>query len=542
MDANGTVKGISGGEADITAVMGKYQATCHIIVGGAAVKPTSITLDEKNLAMNKGESTRLHINFTPADATNRKITWKSSDNSVVTVDNGRIYAKGPGTATITVSSAAGSANCRITVYNPLEEIYSDYKDIRLNKGETKKIAVSYDPMDTTDDKTVIWRSEDELIATVEGGVIKAIKPGTTKVIATVGTLTHSIPVSVIAPVESITFSQTSISLTSGQKQAVSLDIQPADTTDDVVITSSDESVATYSNGTITAKKRGKATITAVCGSLSASVQVTVGSDIKSIALNKTSLNLYLGTSETLAVAYSPVNPADDKTVTWVSSDETVVKIDSKGKIQTVGTGTATITATAGGNKKASCSVSVKLSTPGTVKTISAGHNSAKISWNSVSGASGYEVYRADSKTGTYKIIKTVTAKSFTNTGLTAGKTYYYKVRAYRYKGTKKVYGGFSGVVSVKPIPSIPGNVKLVKVSSGRVSFTWNKVSGASGYEIYRASSKTKTYAPVKATTSLHYINYGLTKGRTYYYKVRAYKMIGNQKVYGKFSDIFQVKI
>ncbi|QHQ60114.1 leucine-rich repeat protein [Anaerocolumna sedimenticola] len=542
VDANGSVRGLSSGEADISAAMGKYQATCHIIVGGTALNPTSITIDEKNLAMNKGESTKLHLDFTPADSTNRMVTWKSSDNSVVTVDNGRIYAKAPGTATITAISGTASANCRITVYNPLKEIYSDYNEMRLNKGETKRIAVSYYPMDTTDDKTVVWRSEDESIAMVEDGIIKAIRPGKTTIIATVGTLTHSIPVSVLAPVKSITFSQASVALTAGQKQTVTLDVQPVDTTDNLVITSTDESVATYSEGIITAKKRGKATITAVCGSLSASIQVTVGTDIKSISLNKQNLNLYLGTSETLTVTYNPANPADDKTVTWASSDETVVKVDSKGKIQTVGTGTATLTAIAGGNKKASCSVTVKLSVPAALKAVSGGFNSTKISWGTVSGASGYEVYKADSKTGAYKIIKATTAKSFTNTGLTTGKTYYYKVRAYRYKGTKKVYSSFSEIAGAKPVPSTPGDVKLVKVSSGRISFTWNKVSGASGYEIYRASSKTKTYSRVKSTTSLHFINYGLTKGRTYYYKVRAYKIIGNQKVYSKFSAIFPIKI
>ncbi|MGB8454867.1 MAG: leucine-rich repeat protein [Anaerocolumna sp.] len=542
VDANGTVKGLSAGEADITAVMGNYKAVCHIIVGGEAVNPTSIAITEKNLAMNKGESTRLYIDFTPVESTNRLITWTSSDNSVVTVDNGRIYAKASGTATITATSAAGSAECKISVYSPLEEIYSDYNGIKLNKGETRKISVSYDPYDTTDDKTTIWRSEDETIATVQNGIITAIKPGTTKVTATAGTFTHSIPVRVTALVKSITFAQDSISLTAGQKQIVPLMVQPEDTTDDIVITSADESVATYSDDTITAKKRGETTITAVCGSLSASFEVTVGTDIKSISLNKTSLNLYLGSNKNITVTYNPVNAADDKTVTWVSSDKTVVKVDSKGKVQTVGTGTATITATAGGNKKAVCTILVKLSIPAVQKAVSGGYNSVKISWGSVSGTSGYEVYRSASKTGTYKIIKATTAKSFSDTGLTTAKTYYYKVRAYRYKGAKKVYGSFSTVVGVKPVPSTPGNVKLVKISTGRISFTWNKVSGASGYEIYRASSKTKTYGRVKSTTSLHYINYGLTKGRVYYYKVRAYKIVGTKKVYSKFSAVFPIKI
>lgn len=542
VDNKGTVKGITGGETDITAVMGKYQATCHIISGGAAVDPVSVALSESRLEMKKGESLRLHLEFTPAETTNRSVMWTSSDKSVVTVDNGRIYAKGPGTATVRAEAQSGSVYCNITVSNPLKEIYSDYDEIRLNKGETRKIAISFDPFDTTDGKTTVWSSEDESVAIINNGVIKAVKPGTTKVTAAVGTLTHSIPVRVVAPAESMAFERTSVSLTSGQKQPVSLRVLPEDTTDDVVITSSDESVASYSNGMITAKKRGKATITAVCGSLSTSVQVTVATDIKSISLSKTGLNLYLGSNGALTVNFSPSNVFDDKTVIWTSSDKTVVKVDSKGKIQTAGTGTAVITATAGGNKKAVCTVTVKLSVPSALKALSGGYNSTKVSWGAVSGASGYQLYRAPSKSGTYKLIKDTTAKSFSNTGLTAGDTYYYKVRAYRKKGTQKVYGSFSAVTAVKPVPSTPGNVKLARVSTGRISFTWNKVSGASGYEVYRASSKTKTYSRVTDTTSLHFINYGLTKGRTYYYKVRAYKMTGSKKVYGKFTKVYPVKI
>lgn len=542
VDNKGTLRAVSAGEADITAVMGKYQATSHIIAGGTAVNPTAIELSQSRMELKKGESARLSVNYTPAQTTKRSVTWTSSDKSVVTVDNGVIYAKGTGTATISAVSGTVKTECKITVYNPLKEIYSDYDEIRLNKGETRKAAVSFDPSDTTDSKSTSWSSSDPSVVTVDNGVIKAVKPGTARVTATVGTFTHSIPVRVIAPARTVSFSQTTVSLVSGQKQSVILTILPEDTTDDIIITSSDPAVATYSDGVITAKKRGKTTIKAVCGSLTASVQVTVASDIKSISFNKTALNLYMGKNETLAVTFNPGEVFDDKTITWVSSNESVVKVDSKGKVVTTGTGTATVTATAGGNKKAVSTVTVKLSVPSAFKAVSASHNSTKITWGAVSGASGYQLYRATSKTGTYTLLKDTTAKSFANTSLTTGNNYYYKVRAYRNQGTKKVYGSFTTVASVQPVPATPSNTKLVKVSTGRVSFTWNKVSGASGYEIYRSSSKTNTFSRVKSTTSLHFINFGLTKGRTYYYKVRTYKMVGAKKVYSKFSKVYAVKI
>jgi fibronectin type 3 domain-containing protein len=79
-------------------------------------------------------------------------------------------------------------------------------------------------------------------------------------------------------------------------------------------------------------------------------------------------------------------------------------------------------------------------------------SSIKVSWKKISGASGYKVYRATSSGGTYT--KVCTAKSagtvsYTDTGLTSGKKYYYKVRAYRTVSETKVYGEFSSVKSVK---------------------------------------------------------------------------------------------
>ncbi|HHV11260.1 MAG TPA: leucine-rich repeat protein [Clostridiales bacterium] len=542
VDSSGKVKGVGAGEADVTATMGKYSATCHIIVGGAAVNPTSIEFKDNNVSLKKGESTKLSLDFAPANSTNRSVTWKSSNNSVVTVEQGRIYAKGNGTATITATTGTAAASCKVTVYSPLKELFSDYDRITLYKGESKKLVISYDPMDTTDDKTVSWTSGDEAIVKVVNGALTAVRSGKTTVTAKVGVLTHSIPVTVLSPTTSLELAQKEISLIVGQAQQLQLTVLPADATDEITGTSSDESVATFSNGSITALKRGKATITVRSGSVVASCVVNVSSDIKGITLSKQSLTLYLGSSQTLTAAFNPTDAKDDRTVTWTSSDKSIITIDSKGKIKTVGTGTATVTATAGDGVQATCSVAVKLSTPGSIKAVSGGHNSAKITWGAVSGASGYEVYRSGSKTGKYVKVKETTARSFTDTGLTTGSTYYYKVMAYRSQGAKKVYGSGSAVASVKPIPATPGNTKLVKVKSGTAKFTWNKVSGASGYEVYRTSSLKEPYRLTKTTTSLHFINYGLTKGKTYYYKVRTYKIVGKKKVYSPFSTVYSVKM
>lgn len=542
VDSNGSIKGLKAGEADITAVMGNYSAASHIIVGGTAVDPDTIEFTNSNIGMNKGESIRLQLNFAPENATNRQITWTSSDNSVVTVENGRIYAKNGGTAEITAISAKATAKCTVTVYNHLKEIYSDYDNITLNKGETKKVAISYYPADTTDNTNTFWSSENISVATVENGVIKANNPGTTLLTATVGKFTKSIVVTVEIPLKSLSLTQKEISLTVGEKKPLPLTVLPNDTTDEIRITSSDQSVASYSGGTITALKSGTATITAVSGAFSVSCQVTVETDIDSIALNKSSLNLYLGGSETLAAAFNPVTAMDSRAIDWKSSDEAVITVDSDGKIKTVGIGTATVTATAGGNRTAACAVTVKLSVPGTIKAESGGYDKVKITWGAVSGASGYRIYRSESSTGSYTLLKDITSNSYTNTGLPPGKTYYYKVRGYRIQDDKKIYGSYTAIVSAIPLPETPANVKLVKTKAGTVTFTWNQVSGASGYEVYRTSSTKDPFLLRSSTTSLHFINSGLTKGKTYYYKVRAYRIVGNKRIYSNFSEAFSMKM
>lgn len=81
--------------------------------------------------------------------------------------------------------------------------------------------------------------------------------------------------------------------------------------------------------------------------------------------------------------------------------------------------------------KVSAATNITVSAPVTVNAESAGYNSIKIKWGAVSGVDGYKLYRATSLTGTYKCIYTTTSRSYLNTGLTTGKSYYYKVKAYK---------------------------------------------------------------------------------------------------------------
>ena len=160
-----------------------------------------------------------------------------------------------------------------------------------------------------------------------------------------------------------------------------------------------------------------------------------------------------------------------------------------------------------------------------------------LKWSAVSGAAKYEVYRARGKDGDYIKYSTVTGTSYTNTSyIESGNTYYYKVRALKSDGTA---GAWSSVVSVTykqtlSAPTVTGG----NDAQGRPTLTWNAVSGAAKYEVYRARSKDGTYTKYSTTTGTAYTNSSyLTSGATYYYKVRALDANGNA---GPYSAVVSV--
>lgn len=175
------------------------------------------------------------------------------------------------------------------------------------------------------------------------------------------------------------------------------------------------------------------------------------------------------------------------------------------------------------------------------------YNSIKLTWNkAVNGANGYAVYRSTSKDGKYTLRKTITSKNtieFTDTGLDTNTTYYYKVRAYRMIADKKKYGSYSEIVCAKPVLS--KTTITVSSTSKKATIKWNKVLGASGYKVYSATSSNGTYSLKKTITSINtlsYTNTNLVSGKTYYYKVRAYRNVNGNVVYGPYSVVKSQKI
>jgi uncharacterized repeat protein (TIGR02543 family) len=163
-------------------------------------------------------------------------------------------------------------------------------------------------------------------------------------------------------------------------------------------------------------------------------------------------------------------------------------------------------------------------------------SSVKLSWTKITGMDGYELYRSDKSATGYKLIKSTTALTYTDTRLTLGKTYYYKLRAYDKQGTKKVYTVYSDVKSIKAAPPVPASFAVAKASTTSIKISYAKSKDANGYEIWYATSANGTYKLASSLTGTSYTHKSLKKG-TYYYKVKAYRKSGSTKVYSLWTAI-----
>ena len=345
---------------------GKGVATVNVT---GKVSLVGISLNKTSVTLNKGATDNLTVSYNPTNTTDSKtVTWSSGNTSVAKVDqNGKITAVNKGTTTITAKVGSKTASCNVTVKVPLTGISLNKTTLALNRGVTETLTVNYNPSDTTDSKTVTWSSENTSVAKVDqNGKITAVDVGTTNILAKVGSKTASCSVTVKAPLTGISLNKTTLSLRKQSTETLVVSYDPINTTDDKTVTwtSDNEEVATVSGGTVSALKEGTATITATVGSCTAQCVVTVEKEntepvkkpLTAISLDKATMNLKQGSTDTLTVTYTPGDTTDDKTVTWTSDNEEVATV-SGGTVSALKEGTATITATVG-SCTAQCVVTV----------------------------------------------------------------------------------------------------------------------------------------------------------------------------------------
>ena len=258
---------------------------------------TGITLDKTTATVEEGATVTLTATVTPDDATDKTVTWSTSNETIATVSGGVVTGVKAGEVTITAKAGDKSATCTVTVTakqgtedpeDPIavEGITIDKTTATVEEGATVTLTATVTPDDATD-KTVTWSTSNETIATVSGGVVTGVKAGTVTITATAGDKSATCTVTVTAaatepevvPVTGVTLNQTAVTLDIDQSITLKATVAPENATNKAVTWASDKTdVATVdANGKVTAVAAGTAniTVTTADGGKTATCAVTV---------------------------------------------------------------------------------------------------------------------------------------------------------------------------------------------------------------------------------------------------------------------------
>ena len=323
----------------------------------------SVKLNASSLNLEIGAERQLEAEISPDNATVQTVSWSSNKPNIATVDaNGKITAKGSGTSMITATVDGKTADCQVTVSTPVTGVTLDKTEMTLTTGQTGQLKATVEPDDASN-KDVEWSSSDPEVATVNGGEVTAVGPGTATITVTTedGNKTASCTVTVTQLVTGVKLDQTEMTLVVGETGTLNATVEPENASNTNVVWSSDNAeVATVDDGLVTAVGPGTATITvtATDGSgVSASCTVKVIQPVTGVTLDQTEMTLVVGETGTLKATVEPEN-ASNKNVVWSSENADVATVND-GEVTAVGPGTATITVTTeDGKKTANCTVRV----------------------------------------------------------------------------------------------------------------------------------------------------------------------------------------
>ena len=474
--SGGVITGVSVGTAVITAKTSNgLTATCNVTVteNTDIVKPTSITLDNTNLTVLQRNSETLTATVLPANATNKTVTWSSSDSNIASVSGGVVTGVSAGTAVITATTSNGlSATCNVTV-----EANTDDLRIYFDNSSSWSTVNAYIWNNTTVVNNGSWPGNAMAYDSASGYYY--------------------------IDVDTSAFDMIIFNNGSGTQTA------------DLTIPTNGNNLYTYSSS--------------AWSTYSPSVSVA------SVSLNQNTLALNTGDSSSLTATVLPTN-ATNKGVTWTSSKNSVATVDDNGLVTAVASGIATITVTTDdGNYTASCNVTVSdpvdndLDAPVAYAT-SNSNQTVKVSWEAVDGATSYQLYKYFASSGVIQKSKVVTDTYATFSGLTAGKRYKYIVQAISDTGASdNVDGSFAvdAMVGKKNDTSVVPTASY-NYNKGCLTLSWDKVDGVSTYYVYKYYMKTKTLSSPKEVSKNYATYYTATPGKTYRYLVSTKKFTDSE--------------
>ena len=328
-------------------VVGSCIVTVTLVPGGITLSETSLTLPR---SVGKYQ---LYATVTPADATDKTVSWKSSNEKIAKVDqNGMITFVGSGTVTIIATSngdPSKQAFCEITIMEPVTSLTLDQSSITLEVGNTHRLTYEVLPNNAYD-RSVTFTSMDTKVATVNStGLVTAKKAGTTYVTVTTADGGYSKVCTVIVKqaATTIKLDATGLLLDVGEFYNLEATFNPKTTTETKLRWSSnDTSVAKVdAKGRVTGVGEGTCVITVTTeNNLAAFCYVTVNQQVTGVELNYDSVTVDKGKTIKLKATVQPDN-ATNQNVKWTTSNASVAAVSASGTVRGVKGGAAIITCT-----------------------------------------------------------------------------------------------------------------------------------------------------------------------------------------------------
>ena len=330
--------------------------------------------DHKVLVVPAGSTAALSTTCTPETASNRKVTYSSTDEGIAKVTGTNLKAVQRGECDLTISSVQNpevTEVFHVLVIQPVKKIQIDAGSKKVAAGSRLALKATCSP-DNATIQEVVWSSSNASIAEVnQDGVVTGKKRGSVNITATAADgskVKTSAYLTVTQPVTEITFSQEELTVANGRSVQAKVTVQPKDASDRTVSwTSSDEDIATVKGGQITGHKAGECTVICTSNSnpeISAAVKVTVIQLATKIEFTNTQSELSLKTGGTVQLVWN-VLPDDttNKGVTLKSQHPKIATVDENGFVTALSRGTATIVATSRDQGKKQGSVKITVIQP-----------------------------------------------------------------------------------------------------------------------------------------------------------------------------------